>query len=766
MRTAARLVSLPVAVFVPTLLSAVVAATAAPPAGPPRVFWASDPVRPGETVMVHGSDLGDAATPATVEMARFDDGDPAAAPTTPATRPAAPDHWARVPVLQAGDDGRTLKFAVPAAWQPGVFACRVTAGGSASDPVLVNAPDPWWVQGDEGEAASPGGWLRVFGKSLAAGGDAAAAAEALARLEPEAGGEPTPLRPAAGSDDYGLRFDVPPAVPPGKYAVRVHNGRGGPAAWRLAGTVAIAPAPTVPAAVYSVLESYGPDAVKAMRKTLVKYNQPADRTAGILAALKKATDSGGGVVYFPAGRYTIKGPLEVPPRTVLRGEGEGLVTLWWGTGHFNLDGGDARGRERPADDPKAPPVLIHGRDFGLEDLSLYLPIDYQQGIVADDRFRMARVRVRIDHYWLVQGRGGGTVARLGRNFSVTDCDVLAKGDGLVPGRYGVIARNKVAANKSNTPMGSARGVVVEDNQFVSMDPTAYQNIAGTGRDVYYARNRHEALYAHQADYSFTFDAGAGAYLGGLVADGTHLTLAADPVYPKWAPEAGEVWRRTAAVFILDGRGAGQWRDVTANRGRAWEVDRPFDVPPDATSVASIVTFNGRVLVLNNRFEDANWVNAGYGTSVDVACAGNELVRCAELMNHGVLDDPGRHGIEPSWHVQYFDNVIAEGETKVGSFGAGPKTTPFAGPLTRWAVHRRHKMAADNGGSIAVGGNVRDVVVDGCTVRHPAGTINVDGVAQGVLVRGSHFDGGGPAPRYAGDGVRAAVVPGDPARDQP
>ena len=76
--------------------------------------------------------------------------------------------------------------------------------------------------------------------------------------------------------------------------------------------------------------------------------------------------------------------------------------------------------------------------------------------------------------------------------------------------------------------------------------------------------------------------------------------------------------------------------MTANHGRAWEVDRPFDVPPDGTSVASVVSFNGRVLVVGNRFEDANWVNAGYGTSVDVVCAGNELRRCADLMNHGVL----------------------------------------------------------------------------------------------------------------------------------
>ncbi len=249
--------------------------------------------------------------------------------------------------------------------------------------------------------------------------------------------------------------------------------------------------------------------------------------------------------------------------------------------------------------------------------------------MADKRLRMMRVRVRIDHYWLVQGRGDGVVARLGRNFQVTDCDILAKGDGLVPGRFGVIAHNRIAANKCNTPMGGSRCVIVEDNQFVSMDPTAYQNIAGSGRDIYYARNHHESLYAQQADYSFTFDAGGGAYLGAVAeVRGTHVTLAADPTYPKWAQEKSDLWRRSA-LFVLDGRGAGQWRDVTANHGREWEIDRPFDTPPDASSVVTVVPFNGRVLVVGNHIEDANWVNPGYGTSIDVdAPPTTSCVRCA------------------------------------------------------------------------------------------------------------------------------------------
>ena len=118
------------------------------------VFWASDPVQPDETVLVQGCDLAGA----TVEMARLED-DIRPPPADPAVA-----KWSPVPVLQGGD--QSLKFVVPAGWKPGVFAFRLSVGGVASAPHLLNAPEPWWMQGDRGGSASPAGWLRVQGKSL------------------------------------------------------------------------------------------------------------------------------------------------------------------------------------------------------------------------------------------------------------------------------------------------------------------------------------------------------------------------------------------------------------------------------------------------------------------------------------------------------------------------------------------------------------------------------------------------------------------------
>ena len=109
------------------------------------------------------------------------------------------------------------------------------------------------------------------------------------------------LLPSVAADEYSIQFNVPADLPSGQYTLRIYNGSGGAAGWRLAGEARIIRPVTIPPAVFSVLEPYGPEAVREMRKSVNKYIQPPDRTDGIMGALKKAKDNGGGTVYFPAG---------------------------------------------------------------------------------------------------------------------------------------------------------------------------------------------------------------------------------------------------------------------------------------------------------------------------------------------------------------------------------------------------------------------------------------------------------------------------------
>jgi hypothetical protein len=125
--------------------------------GAPVVFWASDPVRPGEAVIVVGHDF--CAKPK-LEIARLADGEPGGTKAPPAWA----DGGQNVEVVQTSD--QSLKFVVPSDMKPGVFAFRITTADGAVVQTL-NRPQIWWAQADFGTSASAGGWIRVFGKSLA-----------------------------------------------------------------------------------------------------------------------------------------------------------------------------------------------------------------------------------------------------------------------------------------------------------------------------------------------------------------------------------------------------------------------------------------------------------------------------------------------------------------------------------------------------------------------------------------------------------------------
>ena len=680
----------------------------------PQIFWASDPVRPDETVLLRGGGFG--ANPA-LEFARLDDGDPTAAPQSALK-------WVTLPALQPADGA--LKFVIPADARPGVFACRVVAGGVWSVPMLLNRPDAWWLMGDAGSGATAGGWLRIFGKCL--GNDAASVRLRLVL----ASGSSVALH-AEAADGWSLRCPVPAGLASGSYTVRLHNGQGGAGAWGEAYSVTITAPTTWPTNVYSVLTPYGSDATRDMRRSLVKYGQPVERTEGVLAALAQAKTNGGGIIYFPAGRYHLNGPLALPPRTILKGEGMGLVTLWWGSGKFNLDGGGDQGLAKEAE-VKPPDNLISGPDFGIEDLSLYLPLEHRTGIDGFGDVRLRRVRVRVDHLWALNGnkRPEGLVARLGRNFEVSDCDIIAKGEGLKLGECGVIARNRILAGKTPCSLGGACGVVVEDNEFVSTYPTAYQNIAGVGQNIYYARNRHEAQNAHQADFSFTFDRGGTAYHGTLAAiNGIHLTLAADPHFEKWADARSGLWRK-AVVCVVSGKGASQWRRVATFAGREWTLTEPFTVVPDGRSVVTVVPMCGRALMIGNRFEDANWVNAGFGTALDVIYADNRLARCAELLNYGMASP---EYLCPNFNVQCFDNELSEGQGSIVVNGSVRPVGAFDGQITQNVIHRRERLTADNSGGITLqGASLSEVIVEGCTAAHPSSGLRVERGPSGVFLR--------------------------------
>lgn len=708
----------------------------------PAIFWASSPVRPNETVLIAGHALvapeSDGAV-TTVELAAVDGppGPPPAGPDMPL--PPIRD-WQPQPLMRGDAEG--VACVVPAAWPQAVWACRIRRKDAVSEPVLLNAPAAWWFQGDAGEATAAGGVVRVFGHSLAFAG----AGTPVAALRGNDGAV-VPLE-VTEATPYALSLRLPASVTTGTHVLSVHNGLGGPAAWRQAGMLTVVAAAAWKADRFDIRD-FGPKSEEA-----------------ILAAIAKAKANGGGVVSLPRGRYGLTKPLEIPDGVVLAGEATELVSLFW------------------PDFDEPPPHLVKGGRYGLENLTLYCQ-NHRSIVVTtpeSDGFFIRKVRIRANCHFMIEKPGeafrnrtgpvshrdlGAGIAMHGRNFEIRDCDVLASDFALylVNARQGRITGNTLLYGGRGYRIESSREIVFENNTVEGFGLTAIGNDIATFwsnacTHIFFANNRLRRMFGADREM-MTLDAGGGAYRGEVAsAEGPRLTLAADPVFKDYAPRPHQHWTG-ACVAILAGRGVGQYRLVTGHEGRDWEIDRPWTVAPDASSRISIVPYRGRNLFIGNDCEDGGPFQL-YGSAHECIVAQNTGRRMDGFLVWGL--DPHDWGQQPSWYCQFLDNRILEGNAyghRTGGFGTAAAGEPGDGKgrSVRDVLFRRNTCASNS--SITIGGNLHGAVVEHNTIEHADVGITVRPPATGVILRGNTlYDVRTP---LAGPGLPAATVVPETAR---
>jgi hypothetical protein len=588
----------------------------------------------------------------------------------------------------------------------------------------LNQPAIWWAQGDAGTVASPGGWLRLFGKNLSI--DGKRNATVLLR-------GPVSVRLSADSDGYSAKVALPNDLPVGEYYLLLHTGFGGSVAWSEAKIVMIEKPSAWPTTVINV-KDLGADGTGAQ-----------DDTVAVQAALTKAQENGGGIVYFPRGRYRVADTLTVPRFTVLRGEKRELVNIFW------------------PDTPNPPEALIRGTNsFGLEDLTLYASshrhiIASDLGDVRDagDVF-LRRLRVRADTYRghlkpeeveerfrasLRWSTGGGDTVRLGgKNIEIADCDLYGSGRALFLSRVrgGWVHGNTFYNGRWGWYcISGSDGLIFESNEVIGgdlmstggglncLDGSAYS------QNIYYAHNRLRLFHGWDRE-AMTTDAGGEAYMGKVAAvKGSVITLAGEP---KWGKRD---WRG-AGVFILDGKGAGQYRRVVRYQGPTVAVGHTWDIEPDTNSDLCITMFQGHILLVDNDFTDTGAMQF-YGTSIECIVAQNHGTRMQGFRGLGLW----YHGYQPSWFCQFLDNRIHEGNYYHWSSAAdsfvevfGARHPPYGGPMNRGAIVRRNQL--DNNAHIRVGGTCRDVVVEGNKVQNANMGIFVSKQCSNVFLRNNEF----------------------------
>ncbi len=726
----------------------------------PAIFWHSDPVAPDETALFAGHGFPGAV----IELGRLADGEPGSPPMDPVAADPT-DGWTVVTPRAA--DADTAALIVPAEWKPGAFACRVVRDGISSAITVLNAPHVWWMQGDAGRSATAGGWLRVLGKCLEVDNCCRIA------LRDEAGGVLRQLETGTCSG-FSLEAAVPADLAPGSYAVWVHNGHGGPAGWRLGGRIAIA-APAAPAQPVLDVRDFG-----------ARANDGSDCTMAIVQGLERLAGLGGGVLYFPRGRYRINAglrsgmfiahSLRIPPNVVLRGEGMALVSLYWPD------------REEPL-----PSLIEGGDDFAVEDLTIYTQGRHRNVISGGSRVHVRRVRVRANCYFGLDAVGkehrgrnvserqtdmGGAIELCGEDVSVTDCDLLHSSATIILKhvRGGYVARNTLRYGKAWGLIYGGDGLIFEHNRCEGGNLACNGGTVGlffgasAARHTYVADNSFAHIYGGDRE-TLTLDGHGTSYVGGIAsAAGTAVRLSGDPVFGTGNRDALPDWRGRT-LYILAGTGAGQHRTLTACDGRDLSVDWPWLVDPDTTSVVKLGNYNGRHLFIRNNVSDAGYPVQFYPPNCECIAAGNTARRTASFVACGAIGYDrvgGNCRTEPSWFSQFLDNRILEGngwgggeefrydlnpacgeatlhlsgehlsyeldhnQDEIGRpladhelarlLGRGLTEVPTLA-ISRWHVIRRHR--ADNNSSIRIRGSIRDVVIEDCAITDNDRGIRID-----------------------------------------
>lgn len=674
----------------------------------PVVFWHSQPVKPNETVMVQGHAI---STSTLVDVQRLDDsasGSPIPVTSAVLTNPV------RITPLSYGES--ILNFVVPANWQNGVFAYR-PVNELAGSVHLVNAPEPWFFQADQGNRATPGGWVAVYGNMLAMVGG-------TAKLSLVNNGvEVSQLVARSGGNSYAQYFDLPVSLPLGSYYIYVHNGFGGAATWtRLTAN-----------------ETVGSDQLKIVSRDMlwetIARAQPevvidaANGNGGAgnwdavfataIATVKSHKDATGkalgGVIRIKPGIYTLDKYLVLPDKAILAGDfgNRDTTTLQWG--------------DSPVPDPAGKHSLIMGETivnypyvrgtFSIEDLTLSRSSTNRVGVCIERAYTNTEEqsawfrRMNCSEVNTAEAAKNAITAgnventrpafwmRATKNTEISDSTIdMIAGVTL----YGNNATNEHLRIENNTfrwrfaPLNvlyELKNLVYSGNIELMLGT---ENANGTGtladvgdfigsfgnndRDIYFAKNQmlREGSDVPYAQLGLTLDGNAGVYLGKITSvSGTTINLAGVTSIPQpntsipanqQLPRA----RLGAMVQILSGKGAGQWRhltspvlDSTTNLPvNIIQIDRPWDVDPDTTSWLSINDFQGRMIFYGNNLENAPKLQPYYA-SHDVIVAENLLTtKQNAVIPVWVGYRGGGYGsMTHGWHYQVLDN-IASGNVSV------------------------------------------------------------------------------------------------------
>ncbi len=725
------------------------------------VHHVTDTVRPSEVGLMYGGNLS--STSAVMEIGRISDTQSGLVPDTSgwissaSTRNLIRPEWGYASVSV----DESIGFRLPNNFVMGIYGFRISVGSDKSDIYYLNRPDPWWIQGDDGTEATVGGWIKIMGKCLAYDGN-------QSKISLRQSGTEVYCFNAQADKENVLELSVPDTVSAGNYEIYVHNGYGGDIGWVSAGNFTIKAADNTEKTVFNAV-TYGADPTGA-----------ADSTVAIQNALN-AAGAVKGAVYLPSGSYKVTDSLKLSPDTTLYGDGMNVSILFVPVGQSiqSADGYVLNGNNAPM------------KGATLHDFGIYTQGAHRNVLRAGGRFIMDHVLIRAVAYYghknvkeVPEGSSvpavttdfgtgsSGVLLKDADNFQITNCDIRATSYALniFCAKNGLLKNNKLHGGVS--PMQSYGMVrdIFEGNEFKTVGLYGSGNVlslfyCAASYNVLMRENTFRDIYGGDRE-AITLDGHGTAYFGTMESvSGKEMTLTEAPF---WGADANankdmitiaerdaafaEYQSKTAdqewhgvTVYIVDGKGVGQYRNLVACDGANVTLDRAWDVEPDSTSKISIGKFNGRHIFLSNEFYDAGTGVQLYPPNVECIVAYNYMERSGDTLSGGnytaALSATGKPRVEPGWFSMFLYNTVAEGNG-FGRMNTGLKITGDSSSsdikISRGHVVKWNNL--QNNAAIFVNGAAADVVINKNTIENCDPTIYY-GSPPSFIVKGLQVTNG-------------------------
>ncbi len=581
----------------------------------PKIFNASQEARGGDIISIQGAYL-DRSTVASLE---------------------GPDGSStKLPIVNRVDDLQVSVQLPPTLVDPVLL--RLKNDNGTSGIVRLNAARPQHI---DATRVVPGGRVRLFGRKLKV-----------------AGHEPrmtVDQQPAAIDIDASTETMLVATVPVGarptnRAEIEVDNGNGTGAA-KLMAPVSIENGSGDPLSL-GVGWAAGFDFVQHVVRADATCDGNSDVTAAIQDAVHRAGSDGGGVVSLPEGTCRIAGTINLSSKVVLRGAGQERTKLVY-EGNY--------------------PIFAQGLDLvGLQDLQLRNAGAVEEGMLWRDNTRSVIQRVTFDmqksrQWFLVDNRDF-----IFDNNTINQTDSYNEQN---PYRFDRSSGLVFSNNKSTNTAGSPTFQFVHDAAFIGNHIT---------RDA--SRQDESPVVAHHQfviDFAYRvsiignhFDVINGPVTNTLRNDGeTILVEGGGPLRTEQAGTVAEASAKTLtdpntvinldpfktglpwnyAVAIVSGKGAGQTRRITGYRNSTLEVDRDWDLIPDAgTHFATFVWGLDDVLIDGNTLSDnprGIWL---YSCSVrDVFITNNRI------MNGGGIYLRSFQILKQNWFNMQLNTVITD-----------------------------------------------------------------------------------------------------------